>query len=108
MADEDDRRGRPHAEGRGHTPAGQRGAPGPVEALNVPAPEQRAVLPCGLRSTLRCPLSGDELVDGLDEAGRPTLVSRSAHLAYPVRDGVPILLIHEASRVTAPGPAPRG
>ena len=74
----------------------------------APAPEQRAVLPSGLRSALRCPLSGDELVDGLDEAGRPALVSRSAGLAYPVRDGVPILLIHEASRVTAPGPAPRG
>ena len=70
----------------------------------VPAPEQRAVLPCGLRSTLRCPLSGDELVDGFDEAGRPTLVSRSTGLAFPVRDGVPILLVHEASRAPAPDP----
>ena len=74
----------------------------------APVPEQWAVLPCGLRSTLRCPLSGDELVDGLDEAGRPTLVSRSAHLAYPVRDGVPILLVHEARRVCAPDPDPLG
>ena len=74
----------------------------------VPALEQRAVLPSGLRSALRCPLSGDELVDGLDEAGRPALVSRSAALAYPVRDGVPILLVHEASRVPAPGSDPQG
>ena len=74
----------------------------------APVPEQWAVLPCGLRSTLRCPLSGDELVDGLDEAGRPTLVSRSTHLAYPVRDGVPILLVHEARRVCAPDPDPLG
>ncbi len=74
----------------------------------VPVSEQRAVLPSGLRSTLRCPLSGDELVDGLDEAGRPALVSRGAGLAYPVRDGVPILLVHEASRVPAPGPDSQG
>ena len=74
----------------------------------VPVPEQRAVLPSGLRSALRCPLSGKELVDGLDEAGRPVLVSRSAGLAYPVRDGVPILLVHEASRVPAPGSDPQG
>jgi len=31
---------------------------------DVPVPEQRAVLPSGLRSALRCPLSGEELVDG--------------------------------------------
>ena len=62
----------------------------------VPVPEQRAVLPSGLRSALRCPLSGEELVDGLDEAGRPALVSRGTGLAYPVRDGVPVLLAREA------------
>ncbi|MFW0162140.1 MULTISPECIES: Trm112 family protein [Actinomyces] len=75
---------------------------------DVPVPEQRAVLPSSLRSALRCPLSGEELVDGLDEAGRPALVSRGTGLAYPVRDGVPILLVHEASRVPAPGPDPQG
>ena len=73
---------------------------------DAPVPEQRAVLPSGLRSALRCPLSGEELIDGLDEAGRPALVSRGMGLAYPVRDGVPILLVHEALRV--PGPAPLG
>lgn len=71
---------------------------------DVPVPERSDILPSGLRSALRCPLSGDELVDGVDEAGRPTLVSRSTGLAFPVRDGVPILLVHEASRAPAPDP----
>ena len=71
---------------------------------DVPVPERSGVLPSGVRSALRCPLSGDELVDGVDAAGRPTLVSRSAGLAFPVRDGVPILLVHEASRAPAPDP----
>lgn len=71
---------------------------------DVPVPERSGVLPSGLRSALRCPLSGDELVDGVDEAGRSTLVSQSTGLAFPVRDGVPILLVHEASRAPAPDP----
>ena len=75
---------------------------------NASAPEHGHILPLGLRSALRCPLSGDELVDGVDDAGSPALISRSAGLAYPVRDGVPILLVHEASRVPAPGPDPQG
>ena len=75
---------------------------------DVPVPEQPAVLPSGLRSALRCPLSGEELVDGIDDTGHPTLVSQSAGLAYPVRDGVPILLVHEARRVCAPDPDPLG
>ena len=73
---------------------------------NASVPEPR-LLPSGLRAALRCPLSGDELVDGID-TGHPTLVSQNAGLAYPVRDGVPILLVHEASRVPAPGPDPQG
>ena len=73
---------------------------------NASVPEPGPVLPIGLRSALRCPLSGGELFDGVDDAGCPTLVSRGAGLAYPVRDGVPILLVHEALRV--PGPAPLG
>ena len=76
---------------------------------SVPGPdEQGPVLSSVLRSSLRCPLSGQELADGVDDAGRPTLVSRGAGLAYPVRDGVPILLVHEASRVPAPGSDPQG
>jgi len=74
---------------------------------NASVPEPH-LLPSGLRAALRCPLSGDELVDGIDDTGHPTLVSQSAGLAYPVRDGVPILLVHEARRVCAPDPDPLG
>ena len=30
------------------------------------------------------------------DAAKQELVSRSAHLAYPIRDGIPIMLIDEA------------
>lgn len=69
-------------------------------------PESEApVLTGALRATLRCPLSGEELIDGVDDSGRLALISQSVGLAYPVRDGVPILLVHEALRtsVTASG-----
>lgn len=48
------------------------------------------------RRALRCPATGEELVDGPLPDGSPALVAREAGLAYPVRDGVPILLAHEA------------
>ena len=67
---------------------------------NASVPEPGPVLPIGLRSVLRCPLSGDELVDGVDDDGRPVLLSQAVDLAYPVRDGVPILLVHEAKRTS--------
>ena len=30
------------------------------------------------------------------DPARQELVSRAAHLAYPIRDGIPIMLVHEA------------
>ena len=39
----------------------------------------------------RAPLSYD--------AARQELVSRAAHLAYPIRDGIPIMLVHEAREI---------
>ncbi|OSQ53236.1 Trm112 family protein [Marivita geojedonensis] len=30
------------------------------------------------------------------DAAKQELISRSAHLAYPIRDGIPIMLIDEA------------
>lgn len=33
------------------------------------------------------------------DAGRQELVSEAAGLAYPVRDGIPVMLIEEARRI---------
>ena len=48
-----------------------------------------------LRRALRCPVTGGELVDGIGPDG----AQRLAGLAYPVREGVPVLLAHEATRL---------
>lgn len=50
-----------------------------------------------LREELRCPVTGGELVDAVGPDGEPRLESPRAGLSFPVRDGVPILLAHEAS-----------
>ncbi len=46
---------------------------------------------------LVCPLTKTSLV--YDEA-RQELVSKAAGLAYPIRDGIPIMLEDEARRLT--------
>jgi hypothetical protein len=33
------------------------------------------------------------------DAQRQELISRAAHLAYPIRDGIPVLLIDEARQL---------
>lgn len=51
-----------------------------------------------VRSVLRCPVTGAELVDGVGPDGAPELRSTDAErpLAYPVRDGIPVLLESQA------------
>jgi uncharacterized protein YbaR (Trm112 family) len=51
-----------------------------------------------VRSVLRCPATGAELVDAVGPDGQPELHSTDAQrpLAYPVRDGIPVLLESEA------------
>ena len=45
---------------------------------------------------LICPQTGARL---RYDAERQELVSKSAHLAYPIRDGIPIMLVEEAREV---------
>lgn len=51
-----------------------------------------------VRELLRCPVTKAELVDAVGPDGEPELHSTDPErpLAYPVRDGVPMLLESEA------------
>ena len=49
-----------------------------------------------LLEILVCPLTKGPLEF---DAGRQELVSRSAKLAYPIRDGIPIMLPEEARKI---------
>ncbi len=51
-----------------------------------------------LRAILRCPVTHAELVDGVGPDGEPELHSTDPDnpLAYPIRDGIPVLLADEA------------
>jgi uncharacterized protein YbaR (Trm112 family) len=60
-----------------------------------------------LLELLVCPVTKGPLIFNRDSQ---ELLSRSARLAYPVRDGIPILLEHEARTLTedeAARPSPR-
>lgn len=51
-----------------------------------------------IRDALRCPVSGAPLIEGVGPDGAPELHSTAAEnpLAYPIRDGIPVLLEGEA------------
>ena len=50
---------------------------------------------------LVCPSTGGRL-DYDASAGE--LISRSAHLAFPIRNGIPVMLIDEGRRIESPTP----
>ena len=51
-----------------------------------------------LLELLVCPVTKGPLVYDRE---RQELISRSAQLAYPIRDGIPVMLEEEARRLTA-------
>jgi len=59
-------------------------------------PETRRRTDPRLLELLVCPLTRDTLIY---DAQRQELISRAAKLAYPIRDGIPIMLPEEARRL---------
>jgi uncharacterized protein YbaR (Trm112 family) len=45
---------------------------------------------------LICPQTGGPLIYDI---GDQELISKSAHLAYPIREGIPIMLVSEAREI---------
>ena len=69
-------------------------SPTPDESASPsPAPGGATIVDRRLLEILVCPLTKGPLE--LD-AARQELISRSAKLAYPIRDGIPIMLPEEA------------
>jgi uncharacterized protein YbaR (Trm112 family) len=60
------------------------------------APAVRGRTDPRLLELLVCPLTRDTLIY---DAERQELISRAAKLAYPIRDGVPIMLPDEARKL---------
>jgi uncharacterized protein len=67
---------------------------GPVRA--EPQPFQAPRIDPKLLEILVCPVTRGPLEY---DSGRQELVSRAAKLAYPIRDGIPIMLPEEARRL---------
>ena len=63
----------------------------------MPRPNPQIKLDPRMLELLACPLTKGPLTF---DAGRNELVSRLARLAYPVREGVPVLLPSEARALT--------
>ncbi len=66
-----------------------------------PGPAARPELPEWVLDALRCPVSGAELElsDGPEGVELVAAEGADPRLAYPVRDGIPVLLEHEARRI---------
>lgn len=63
----------------------------------MPRPNPQIKLDPRMLELLACPLTKGPLTF---DAGRNELVSRLARLAYPVREGIPVLLPSEARTLT--------
>ncbi|UTD27050.1 Trm112 family protein [Bradyrhizobium sp. WD16] len=63
--------------------------------MTTPPPRPDSVDP-KLLDILVCPVTKGRLEY---DAQRQELISRAAHLAYPIRDGIPIMLPEEARKI---------
>jgi uncharacterized protein YbaR (Trm112 family) len=59
-------------------------------------PDARRTVDPKLLDLLVCPLTKQPL---RYDAGAQELISDAAHLAYPIRDGIPIMLVDEARQL---------
>ena len=50
---------------------------------------------------LICPQTGGPLIY---DASAQELISKSAHVAYPIREAIPIMLVSEAREIDEPNP----
>ena len=50
---------------------------------------------------LICPQTGGPLIY---DASAQELIAKSAHLAYPIREAIPIMLVSEAREIDEPNP----
>ena len=83
------------------TPCGDAATDEPGEAAGGRNAAERLGVDVAMLELLVCPLGGGHLA--LDAAAG-VLVSRRARLAYPIRDGVPILAPGEASPLSEHDP----
>ncbi len=67
-------------------------------------PETRPSVDPRLLEILVCPLTKEPL---RYDAARQELISDKARLAYPIRDGIPIMLVEEARSLDEPTESPR-
>ena len=64
-----------------------------MSAQGISVPPQHSRVDPRLLEVLVCPLTRETLEY---DAARQELISRGARLAYPIRDGIPIMLPEEA------------
>ncbi len=64
---------------------------------DTPQPVEATRIDPKLLEILVCPLTKETLEY---DAARQELISRRAKLAYPIRDGIPIMLPEEARQIT--------
>jgi uncharacterized protein len=66
------------------------------QMMNAAPERPEATVDPKLLEILVCPLTKGPLEF---DSGRQELISRSAKLAYPIRDGIPIMLPEEARKI---------